>query len=244
MRAYVACVGLIVLAGCFALVIAPDEVTMQSPFPSGRPTIVIDPGHGGNDEGAKWHGVLEKTLTLDVSFRLERVLNERGFRTVLTRTDDHYVALSDRVAVANALDGPVLFVSVHFNQGSSGSINGVETFYANSKTPPPANWTWVGFFNRPEQLDSGENLAADVQLAVVNKTGARNRGIRPRDLYVTRNTRVPAILIEGGFITNRMESQLLSGDEYANRLAEGIAEGVETWLQSQPKSPPSRLAQQ
>ncbi|MEI6349886.1 MAG: N-acetylmuramoyl-L-alanine amidase [Verrucomicrobiota bacterium] len=244
MRAYVACVGLIVLAGCFALVIAPDEATMPSPFSSGPPTIVIDAGHGGNDEGAKWRGVLEKTLTLDIAFRVERVLNERGYRTVLTRTNDHYVALSERVAVANALSGPALFISVHFNQGSSGSINGIETFYADTKTPPPSNWTWVGLFSRPEQLDSGENLAADVQLAVVNKTGARNRGIRPRNLYVTRNTRVPAILIEGGFITNRMESQLLSGDEYANRLAEGIADGVETWIQSQPKHPTSILAKQ
>ena len=236
-----ACVGLIVLVGCFTLVIAPDEPASFSPFSTGLPIIVIDAGHGGNDEGAKCRGVLEKTLTLDVAFRLEKILHERGYRTILTRTDDRYVALSDRVAVANALDGAALFVSIHFNQGSAGYINGIETFYASFKIPPPKTWTWVGFFNRPEDLDSGENLAADVQLAVVEKTGARNRGIRPRDLYVTRNTRVPAILVEGGFLTNRMESHLLSDDDYANRLADGIAEGVETWVRAQPKHAPSQL---
>ncbi len=242
MRAYVACVGLIVLVGCFTLVIAPDEPMEfgRTPVGLGLPTVVIDAGHGGNDEGAKCKGVLEKTLTLDMAFRVETALHKRGFPTLLTRIEDRYVSLGDRVAVANILEGSAVFISIHFNQGSGGGVNGIETFYATFKTPPARDWTWVGFFSHTKELDSGENLAADIQSAVIAKTGARDRGIRPRDLYVTRNSRVPAILIEGGFITNPMESQLLRNEDYADRLAEGIAEGVDEWVQGQP--PPPKIA--
>lgn len=241
-RTSLACVGLIVLAGCFTLVVVPDDSPgFRHPVCANRyPTIVIDAGHGGNDEGAKCRGVLEKTLTLELAFDLETALHERGFPTVLTRTEDRYVALSERVAVANNLESPALFISLHFNQGNGQSISGIETFYAAFKTPPPSakSWTWVGFFNGPEKVDSGETLAADVQSALVAKTGARDRGIRARNLYVTRNTRVPAILIEGGFLTNLMEETLLQNDDYRKTLAEGIADGVDAWRQSQPKPPP------
>lgn len=208
----------------------------------GLPTVVIDAGHGGNDEGAKSKGVLEKSLTLDMAFRLEAALHKRGFATVLTRNYDHYVALSQRVMVANLLEGPAVFVSIHFNQGSEGNINGIETFYASIKTPPARDWTWIGFFGPSREVDSGEDLAASIQSTVIAKTGARDRGIRGRDLYVTRNTRVPAVLIEGGFLTNTMESHLLQDEDYANRLAEGIAEGIDLWSQALPKKGPVPLA--
>lgn len=244
MRAYVACAGLIVLIGCFTLVISPDD---SSDFgrelsSGGPPTVVIDPGHGGNDEGCKHGRVLEKVLTLDMAFRVDRALRKLGYRTVLTRKEDRYVSLPERVAVANGLTGPALFVSIHFNQGSGSDVNGVETFYASSKTPPPHNWTWVGFFNRAEMLDNGENLASGVQSAVIARTGAHDRGIRSRSLFVTRNTRVPAILIEGGFISNAMEAHLLGTEGYANLLAQGIADGIDAWCHAQSKPVPSSLA--
>lgn len=239
MRACVACVGLIVLFGCFTIVIAPDDSPdpRQDLLATRFPTIVIDPGHGGNDEGAKSRGVLEKALTLELALRLRQTLHDRGYPTVMTREEDQYVSLPERVSVANEREGPEIFISLHFNQGSSASINGIETFYASIKTPPPPpkRWTWVGFFNRPDTLDYGENLAASIQSSLIAKTGARNRGIRGRDLYVTRHTSAPAVLIEGGFLTNTMESHLLGNDDYRNRLAEGIAEGVDNWCQSKPE---------
>lgn len=240
-----ACVGLIVLAGCFTLIIVPDsEEDDARTFPNtSLPAVVIDAGHGGKDEGAKCRGVQEKTLTLDVALRLERVLNERGFPTVQTRTEDVFVPLPERAAIANRVKGPALFISIHFNQGSGRDTEGIETFYADSKVPPSDDWTWVGFFSRSEPPDSGEDLAAQVQYAVVLKTGARDRGIRARHLYVTRHTRIPAILVEGGFISNRMESHLLSDEEYANSLAAGIADGVETWWRAHHKPVPPPLAQ-
>ena len=249
MRTYVACVGLIVLVGCFTLVVIPEDppAPKELLFGSGRPTVVIDAGHGGNDEGAKCKGVYEKDLTLNLAFRLDRILRERGFPTVLTRTSDRYVPLADRVAVANDLDTPAVFVSIHFNQGSEKYVNGIETFYAAFKAPHPKDWTWVGFFDRnsgEESSDLGQALAADVQACVTQNTGARNRGFRGRDLYVTRNTRVPAILVEGGFITNPNEAHELCTDEYANKLAEGIVDGVVKWYESQPgaHTPPAQLA--
>jgi N-acetylmuramoyl-L-alanine amidase len=82
-----------------------------------------------------------------------------------------------------------------------------------------------------------------VQYAVISKTGARDRGIRARHLYVTRHTRIPAVLIEGGFITNTMESHLLNEDDYSNTLAEGIADGIGSWWRAQHKTTPLPLAQ-
>lgn len=244
-RNCLACVGLVVLAGCFTLIIAPDADDEQDrtfPFMA-KPAVVIDAGHGGKDEGAKSRGVLEKDLTLNVALRLEKALNRRGFPTIQTRTEDVFLYLSERAAIANRVKGPAVFVSIHFNQGGGERDNGIETFYADNKVPPVTDWTWVGFFSRPEPLDSGEDLAAEVQYAVILKTGARDRGIRARHLYVTRHTRIPAILVEGGFISNKMESHLLNDDHYANGLAEGIAAGIEAWWKAHHKALPPSLAQ-
>ena len=244
MRSFTACVGLIVLIGCFVLVIAPDDWPTAPIKPIVEmPIVVIDPGHGGKDEGAKSRGVLEKTLTLDLAFRVDRALRDLGYRTILTRNDDRFVSLAERVAIANAVEGSVVFVSIHFNQGSARDISGIETFYALNKTPPPPpqDWTWVGWFSHGEVFDNGEELASAVQLAATEKTGARDRGIRPRSLYVTRNTRMPAILVEGGFITNAMEARLLREDAYASRLARAIAEGVDAWWHARSRPTPGPL---
>ena len=239
-----ACVGIIVLAGCLTLVICPDPLEEERPFPAARlPAVVIDAGHGGKDEGAKSRGVLEKTLTLDVALRLERILNARGFSTVQTRTGDVFIPLAERAQIANRVKGPAVFVSIHFNQGSERESAGIETFYADNKNPLPSDWTWVGFFSRSEPLDTGEELASAVQYAAILKTGARDRGIRARHLYVTRHTRLPAVLVEGGFITNRMESHLLNEEHYAETLAAGIADGIEAWWRGQQKAVPPSLAQ-
>lgn len=243
-QTFAACVGLVVLLGSFTLVIAPDtETENELTFPSSvLPVVVIDAGHGGKDEGAKCRGVLEKTVTLALALQLERELNHRGFPTVQTRTEDVFIPLSQRAAIANRINGPVVFVSIHFNQGGATDIAGIETFYADTKMPPVTDWTWIGFFSRPEPLDSGEELAAEVQLAMIFTTGARDRGIRARHLYVTRHTRMPAILIEGGFLTNRMESHLLNDEDYKNSLAKGIADGIQAWWRNKHKPAPLPLA--
>jgi N-acetylmuramoyl-L-alanine amidase len=225
-------VGLVVFLGCFTFVIAPElDRTPQRekilPTSDALPTVVIDPGHGGNDEGTKFYHLAEKDVTLDLAQRLEKTLRSLKFSTVLTRRDDHYVALCDRVAVANKIEN-VIFISLHFNSSSSGIYSGVETFYADQKLPPSQDWTWMGIFSRADQpqLDNGETLAGFVQAALVTKLNAANRGIRGRPLYVVRHTRAPAVLVEGGFISNPLENQLLRNDEYKQRMANAIAEGI------------------
>lgn len=236
------CVGLVVLAGCLTFVIAPDEEPpvdnrIAAMTDGSLPTVVIDPGHGGRDDGARANGLVEKDLTLDLSFRVQRLLQSFGFKTALTRTDDTYLTLPERVARANEIDHS-FFVSLHFNKSSNPAASGVETFYASEKVVPEAAWTWVGYFSKPEASageDSGETLAGYVQAALVNRTDSANRGIAGRELYVVRHTRAPAVLIEGGFISNPFDAQLIGTPEYRDRLAASIAEGVIEYHKTLPR---------
>jgi len=236
------CVGLVVLAGCLTFVIAPNEEPpidnrIAAMTDGALPTIVIDPGHGGRDDGARAHGLVEKELTLDLAFRVQRLLQSSGFKTALTRTDDTYLTLPDRVARANEIEHS-FFVSLHFNKASNPTASGVETFYASEKVVPEAAWTWVGYFSKPEApagADSGETLAGYVQAALVNRTDSANRGIAGRELYVVRHTRAPAVLVEGGFISNPFDAQLIGTPEYRERLAASIADGVIEYHKTLPR---------
>jgi N-acetylmuramoyl-L-alanine amidase len=209
--------------------------------------VVIDPGHGGIDDGTKYYGLAEKDVTLDVAQRLERILKSMQVDTVLTRHDDVYVPLPERAEIANHLadtNHNVIFISIHFNQAGTESVDGIETYYADQKLPQPTDWTRVGFFNRPddEDMDLGENLAAMIQNAVVSQMLITNRGIKSRSLFVVRHTRMPAVLVEGGFLSNKIENQLLRNDGYRDRLAQGLATGIMAYIQTMPLSTPPHLA--
>lgn len=240
------CVGLIVLGGCLTFIVAPDEQPYFESQPTRPifPVVVLDPGHGGRDDGARGNGLVEKELTLDVVTRTEKLLKQYGFQTVLTRSDDAYVGLAERAAIANRIDN-CIFVSVHFNHAYSGS--GIETFYASEKVPPETAWTWVGFFNKPKPVtgDNGETLAGFIQASMITRTEATNRGIRGRPLYVVRHTRSPAALVECGFISNPFEARLIANAEYRDRLAKALAEGIMSYTKSRPRPPaaPPALAQ-
>jgi len=251
------CVGLLVFMGCFTFLIAPEDNFAPVPHgsagspqvlpPSGQPLVVIDPGHGGIDEGTKYFGLAEKDVTLDVAQRLERALKQSRVDTVLTRHDDVYVSLPDRVEIANRLgegNRNVIFVSIHFNQAAEEGVDGIETYYADQKIPPASDWTWIGFFSHPEdnQLDKGENLAADIQNALVAQMLVTNRGIKSRSLFVVRHTRMPAVLVEGGFLSNKIENQMLRNDGYRDRIAQGIATGILAYVQTMRPMPAPHLA--
>ncbi len=260
LRHGVPCVGLIAFLGCFTFLIAPDDNFLPAPPPntaaasqhsvlpgSGPPTVIIDPGHGGIDDGTKYYGLAEKDVTLDVAQRLERLLDSVRVDTVMTRRDDVYVSLPERAEIANMVAGVnsnAVFVSIHFNQSADENVDGIETYYADEKIPPPTDWTWVGFFDRPEDqaLDRGENLAADVQSALASRMMETNRGIKSRSLFVTRHTRMPAILVEGGFLSNKIENQSLRNDSYRERIARGIAAGLLTYIRTTHPSIPLRMA--
>ena len=244
------CVGLVVLAGCLTFIVAPDEgpsvdarvQAALNPFP----TVVLDPGHGGKDDGAKANGLVEKNLSLDVAMRVEQILKPFNFPTMLTRRDDTFISLQERAAMANRLENAI-YVSIHFNHSTDHQSTGVETFYAPEKVPPDNAWTWVGFFNKPggPPLDNGETLAGFIQASLVMRTDAVNRGIKNnQELYVVRHTRCPAVLVECGFINNPLEAQLISNGEYRQRLASAIAEGIMSYQKTrpQPVAPPTKLA--
>ncbi len=249
MRRCLPCVGLVVFLGCFSFVIVPDfgsqvARSRQPTSADGVPTVVIDPGHGGVDEGTEFFHLAEKDMTLDIALRLEKTLETLGVKTALTRRDDHYVPLSQRVAIANKIDN-ALFVSIHFNQSSSSAVSGAETFYADQKMPPGQEWTWFGFFrdaNTPE-LDNGESLAGFIQASLVMRMDAVNRGIKSKALYVVRHTRAPAALVEAGFISNPLENQLLQEADYRQRLANSIADGIVNYIRtSRHPAGPAKLA--
>jgi N-acetylmuramoyl-L-alanine amidase len=244
------CVGLVVLAGCLTFIVAPDDgPTIESKLDAvlnPLPTVVLDPGHGGKDDGARGNGLIEKSLSLDVALRVEKILKPFNFPVVMTRRDDTFIPLEERSAIANRIENAI-FVSIHFNHAPDHVSTGVETFYASQKIPPEVEWTWIGFFNKPEiaPLDNGETLAGFIQTALVMRTDAVNRGIKSRDLYVTRHTRCPAVLVEGGFINNPLEAQIISNAEYRERLARAIAEGIMSYQKTRPHpvAPPAKLAQ-
>jgi N-acetylmuramoyl-L-alanine amidase len=244
------CVGLMVLGGSLSFILAPDEQSsiesQLAAASSAFPIVILDAGHGGKDDGARANGLVEKELTLDVAQRAEKLLQQYGFRTVMTRADDSFQSLPERTAVANQTENSV-FISIHFNHANGGSSTGVETFYASEKVAPEAAWNWVGFFNKPEEspsIDSGETLAGFIQASLVMRTEATNRGIKGRPLYVVRHTRSPAVLVECGFITNPFEARMIANSEYRGRLSKSIAEGVMSYTKSRPRSGTApRLAQ-
>jgi N-acetylmuramoyl-L-alanine amidase len=235
-------VGLMTLAGCLTFLIAPNDDPGTDPRITAAlrpdlPTIVIDAGHGGRDNGTKGNGLVEKELTLDMAFRVEKQLQMNGFRTFLTRKDDTFVSLPDRTELANKFDHS-LFVSIHFNNSVSTSASGLETFYASQKIAPEPEWSWAGFFGRRqplESLDTGENLAGFIQTALVTRTEGGNRGAKGQAFYVIRHTRAPAVLVEGGFLSNTFEARLIANPEYRELLASAIVEGVVHYANTMPK---------
>jgi N-acetylmuramoyl-L-alanine amidase len=166
--------------------------------------VVIDPGHGGHDNGGKIGYIFEKHLALDVSLRLERYLNGKGISTTLTRNRDVFVPLEDRSAVANRIRNSI-FVSIHFNWVSYGGPSGTETFYCGS---------------------NGFPLANAIQTAVAAGLGTPNRGVKYARYKVLRSCSAPAALMEGGFISTSKERSRILDPKYRQRLAELIGDGI------------------
>ena len=253
MKHYMSCAGVVVLMGCFTFMMTPEEGGQSYwsfDFGQRNPTIVIDAGHGGRDDGARGNGLREADLNLAIAKRVGTMLSEFGYEVVMTRSDDMYVGLQERADIANSHSGSI-FVSIHFNSHASRSVSGIETFYSVVKRRPDWDWKWIGFFSEPlseEAVLDSEALAGYIQTALVLKTNLRNRGIKSRDLSVTRNVYGPAVLVEAGFLSNRMEATLLRNDDYMQRLAAGITEGVLQFIEvkaekyEKERSEPTRLA--
>ena len=191
--------------------------------------VVLDPGHGGQDSGAMCGGVLEKDLTLDVARRIDRLLNSEGIATVMTRVGDTYVSLADRAAFANRVR-KCIFVSIHFNEDNKPVASGVETYYAAHQiTAGSFLASWLPFLWRPlsdSPNTESQNLAALVQEALVARTRSIDRGTEARQFFVIANVTSPAILIEGGFLTNKEDISKLASEDYRDQIAAAVADGI------------------
>src|SRR5881396_2123334 len=201
----------------------------SSASPKPFAVVVLDPGHGGQDSGAMCGGVLEKDLTLDVARRIDRLLDSEGMATLMTRMGDTYVSLADRAAFANRVSN-CIFVSVHFNEDNQPVSSGVETYYAAHQiTAGSFVASWLPFLWRPLS-DSpnfeSQNLARFIQEALVARTGALDRGTRAKQFFVIANVTSPAVLIEGGFLTNKEDISKVASEDYREQLAAAVTDGI------------------
>ena len=174
--------------------------------------VFIDAGHGGSDPGALGFGYRESDLNLQIAKKIESKLKSRGIDVKMSRTSDIYYSLSERAEMANDY-GADAFVSIHQNSAESASANGIETYYNRNK-------------------EEEKPLSNDVQTQVINKTGATNRGVKNAGFTVLVKSNMISALVECGFISNESEVKNLSDSDYQDKLATGIADGIENYLKS------------
>ena len=186
--------------------------------PSGATTIVLDAGHGGTDMGARAKAPYceEKRLSLQTARLVRKYLNQLGYRVVMTRNSDAFISLPTRVEIANQASGD-LFVSVHFNSSRSPMAQGIEIFFCDGKKDLV-------------RTQASRKLANSILGRVIRRTMANSRGVKKGNFYVIRETSMPSVLIEGGFISNPEERSSLRTREYQEKIARGIADGIDHFL--------------
>jgi len=220
--------------------------------------IVIDPGHGGHDPGAKARGLEEAELVLDVALRLEALLKDAGVEVIMTRRTDTFIALEERTAIANRA-GADLFLSIHSNASSTDLAHGVETYFLNFAPNPQAEAIAARenaggsrtMRNLPDivraialnnKIDESRDFASMVQSALYTKLqksnrNVRNLGVKQAPFMVLVGATMPSILAEISFITNRQEAALLKTDKYKQQIAEALLAGVLRYQQALKKVP-------
>jgi len=176
-------------------------------------SVVIDPGHGGPDPGAIGIGGIRETdVVLEVSKIVKKLLSEKGVKVRLTRKNEVDLDLPPRVSIANKTNADI-FVSIHANasRGKRRDINGLETFYYKG-------WR-------------GRLLAKRIQKQILRVSpGSPDRGVKQGRFYVIKNTRMPAVLVEIGFLTGRLDARRLEKTAHRKRIAFAIAKGILEYL--------------
>jgi N-acetylmuramoyl-L-alanine amidase len=194
-------------------------------------TVVLDAGHGGHDNGAWSPYGHEKQFTLDVVYRAKKLLEIQGYSVVLTRSSDTFIPLYDRARIANAQDKAV-FISVHFNSGGAGT--GLETYTLAPRGVPsmmadgPSVSDLVqsaGNVNDPQNMA----LATATHAAQVVRTKLYDRGIKRARFVVLRETTIPAVLLEGGFLSNSYDAKIIAMPEYREQMAGSIVTAVNNY---------------
>ena len=209
-------------------------------------TIMLDPGHGGHDNGAVYAGTKEKDLNLKIARYLGEMLVQQGFKVIYTRDKDEFVSLEDRTALAN-LNKADMFISLHCNAHKSARIHGLEVYSLNmAKTEDAKRVAAKENAVDPKQISDLQYILSDLMLSskieessdlaeivqgsvikhVRTKYAINDHGHREAPFYVLMGAKMPSVLIEMGYMSNKDEMTLLKKDAYLKTLAQGIAEGV------------------
>lgn len=167
--------------------------------------VIVDAGHGGKDEGTKWYGISEKKLTLEIAKRLTDVLRAKGIDAQMTRQYDAFVPLDNRWPMASQTD--TLLVSLHFNASRLQGVSGFEVFHYHSSP-------------------SSALVARSIHTAMKEKLMSTDRGVKPQDFALLARTTGMAVLVECGFISNRVEAHLYASPVGQQQLAETLALGI------------------
>ena len=230
--------------------LSPPEVAEESSF-----KVVIDPGHGGKELGAKgYSGTVEKNIVLQLSLRVAELLAEKNINVILTRKSDETISLKNRVLIANEAEAD-LFLSIHANSAEAKTLTGIETFSASGTTNKPLSSIAL-FENLGVELDFLESdvsvnndllsdeWAETVHQTVVNQlrntydeldVSIDDNGVKQDAFYVLRKTKMPAALFECGFLSNKEEEQRLRNSFYAEEIAQALSRAVIIWKERQLK---------
>src|SRR6478672_3478834 len=211
-------------------------------------TVVLDPGHGGHDKGQMSHWGAEKDFALDTARKLRPLLQAKGLKVIMTRESDYFVPLEVRAQIANSARNSI-FVSIHFNgSGDDPNATGFEIFSFTPRGAPSTSDSAIS--SRAYNMQPGSTvdaqstaLSACIYHSLLGHIPEYDRGIKRARFAVLRLTKVPAVLIEGGFLTERGESKLLSNKDWRAKLAGAIGMGIENY-QALPikKQPPMIVA--
>lgn len=216
--------------------------------------IVIDPGHGGHDPGAKSRGLSEAELVLDVALRLEKLLaKEPGVEVVMTRRTNVFIPLEERTAIANR-EGADLFLSIHANASRNSKARGVETYFLNFASTPDAEAVAarensasgqtmhklpdiVKAITLNNKLDESRDFATLVQREMVRhlakaNSQVRDLGVKQAPFVVLIGAGMPSVLAEISFVTHPQEGRLLKSGAYRQRIAEALFQGVQRYQRS------------
>ena len=226
--------------------LVPKSLTRE--FGLTAKTIVIDPGHGGKDPGALGsRNLQEKDIVLSISRKLHEILTAKGYTVLMTRDTNRFIPLKKRTEFATQHKAD-LFLSIHANASASSRAKGIETYYLNVTSTDKASEkiaareninsgysiqeleTLLDGLIRESKSEDSKRLARHVQDTLVQNTGAVDRGVKHARFVVLIGTKVPAILIETGFVSNPVEGRKLATSVYQHKIAAAIAQGVDKFL--------------
>lgn len=198
-----------------------------------RNVVFLDIGHGGSDPGAQYYGISEKDLNFKVGKLVQQKLESEGYFVILSRTNDTFVDHStERSALANK-SGADIFVSIHHNaMPGNSTVSGIETFYYeyDPNYQPKIN---KDMHNDSNRLLKSAQLANAIHSMLITDTGSFDRGVKRETFAVLRETALPAVLLELGFMSNRNELDKLTSGNYQNTLASSVVKGINSFFKMQ-----------